>query len=261
MSIVSKLRDATLAAGIVLGAVVASGPALAAGDAAHPEAQDWHFEGVFGTVDRASAQRGLQVYLEVCGTCHGLRQVAYRNLHDLGFTEEEVKVIAANYEVTDGPNDEGEMFQRAALPSDKFVSPFANEEAAKAANNGAAPPDLSLQVKAHAGGPDYIYALLTGYKDAPADKEVPAGSNYNPYYPGGLIAMPAPLYDDGTSYTDGTNATVKQQAWDVVNFLQWAAQPEMEARKKLGFKVVIFLIILTAILFAAKRKMWSSVHH
>ena len=261
MSIVSKLRDATLAAGIVLGAVVASGPALAAGNAAHPEAQDWHFEGVFGTVDRASAQRGLQVYLEVCGTCHGLRQVAYRNLHDLGFTEEEIKVIAANYEVTDGPNDEGEMFQRAALPSDKFFSPFANEEAAKAANNGAAPPDLSLQVKAHAGGPDYIYALLTGYTDAPADKEVPAGSHYNPYYPGGFIAMPAPLYDDGTSYTDGTNSTVKQQTWDVVNFLQWAAQPEMEARKKLGFKVVIFLIILTAILYAAKRKMWSNVHH
>lgn len=261
MGIVHNLRRTAAAAGLLAAALLVPATAFGAGEAKDPDNQDWPFEGIFGSVDRASAQRGLQVYLEVCSSCHGLKQVAYRNLTDLGFTEDEVKAIAANFDVTDGPNDEGEMFDRAAIPSDKFVSPFPNAQAAQASNNGAVPPDLSLQVKAHLGGADYIYALLSGYQDPPADVEVPPGANYNPYFRGGLIAMAQPLWPDGVTYTDGTEATVEQMAWDVTNFMQWAAAPEMEERKKLGFKVVLFLIILSAILYAAKRKMWSDIDH
>ncbi|MDA0786283.1 MAG: cytochrome c1 [Proteobacteria bacterium] len=261
MGIVSKLRRTAAATGLAAAVAMVSTAALAAGEAKHPEARDWHFTGIFGTVDVASAQRGLQVYLEVCAGCHSLKHVAYRNLGALGFTEAEIKAIAANFDVTDGPDSQGEMFERPAVPSDRFVSPFANEEAAKAGNNGANPPDLTLQVKAHPGGADYIHALLTGYADAPEGVEVPAGSNYNPYFRGGFIAMPAPLAADGVEYSDGTAATVDQMATDVVNFMQWAAEPEMEQRKKTGFKVVIFLIILSALLYAGKRKMWANIDH
>lgn len=260
MGIVSKLRRCAAAAGLAAAMAMVSTSALAA-EAAEPENRDWNFEGIFGTVDVASAQRGLQVYLEVCASCHALKQVAYRNLGALGFTEAEIKAIAADFEVTDGPDDEGDMFQRPAIPSDRFVSPFPNEEAAKAANNGANPPDLSLQVKAHPAGPNYIHALLTGYADAPDGVDVPAGSNYNPYFSGGFIAMPPPLFEDGVEYSDGTAATVEQMATDVVNFMQWAAEPEMEQRKTTGFKVLIFLIILSALLYAAKRKMWANIDH
>jgi len=261
MGIVSKLRRTALVAGFAAGVAMASTAALAAGDAKHPEKLDWPFQGIFGKVDVHSAQRGLQVYLEVCAGCHSLKHVAYRNLHALGFTEPEIKAIAANFEVTDGPDSEGEMFERPAIPSDKFVSPFPNQEAAQAANNGANPPDLTLQVKAHPGGADYIHALLTGYADAPEGVDVPSGSNYNPYFAGGFIAMPPPLFEDGVEYSDGTAATVDQMATDVVNFMQWAAEPEMEQRKKTGFKVLIFLIILSAVLYAAKRKMWANIDH
>ena len=175
MGIVSNLRLAAAATGLIAATMFVSTTAFGAGDVKDPDSQDWHFEGIFGTVDRAAAQRGLQVYLEVCSSCHGLKQVAYRNLTDLGFNEEEVKAIAAEFDVVDGPNDEGEMFDRSAIPSDKFVGPFPNNAAAQAANNGALPPDLSLQVKAHIGGPDYIYALLTGYTEAPADVEGSGG--------------------------------------------------------------------------------------
>ncbi|MGB0570525.1 MAG: cytochrome c1 [Alphaproteobacteria bacterium] len=261
MGIVSKLRRTAVVVGLAAGMAMASTAAMAAGEAKDPEKLDWPFQGIFGKVDVHSAQRGLQVYLEVCAGCHSLKQVAYRNLHALGFTEPEIKAIAANFDVTDGPNDEGEMFERPAIPSDKFVSPFPNEEAAKAANNGANPPDLSLQVKAHPGGADYIHALLTGYADAPEGVEVPAGSNYNSFYPGGFVAMPPPLFEDGVEYSDGTAATVDQMATDVVNFMQWTAEPEMEQRKKMGFKVMIFMIILSALLYAAKRKMWANIDH
>ena len=261
MGIVSTLRHTAAVAGFAACASLIATSAQGAGEAKAPENQDWHFEGIFGSFDIASVQRGLQVYLEVCAGCHGLKQVAYRNLAEIGFTEAEVKAIAANFEVEDGPNDEGEMFFRAAIPSDKFVSPFPNAVAAAVANNGAAPPDLSLQVKAHPGGADYIYALLTGYEDPPADKEISDTLNYNAYFPGNAIAMPPPLFEDGVEYTDGTQATVQQMAWDVTNFMQWAAEPEMEQRKNIGFKVLLFLIILSAILYAAKRKMWSNVDH
>lgn len=254
----SQIAAVTLVAGLTL--VGAPVTAFAAGDAAHPEAQDWHFSGLFGTFDTAAVQRGLQVYLEVCASCHSLDQVAYRNLHELGFNEDEVKAIAAEYEVTDGPNEEGDMFERPARPSDRFVAPFANENAARASNNGALPPDLSLQVKAHPGGADYIFALLSGFKDAPDDVEMGDGMNYNPYFSGGQIAMAPPLFEDSVEYSDGTKATIEQMAHDVTNFLHWAAEPEMEDRKRVGWKVVLFLIVMSAILYAAKRKTWSNLH-
>ena len=261
MDIGKKISNAAAVAAVA-GLAVLSGTtlAVAAGDAERPEPQDWEFSGPFGKFDVASIQRGLQVYLEVCSSCHSLNQVAYRNLIEVGFNADEVKAIAADYEVTDGPNEEGEMFQRAALPSDGFVSPFANEQAARAANNGAMPTDLSLLAKAHPKGPDYIYAVLTGYQDPPAKFELGEGLSYNPFFSGKQIAMVAPLFEDGVEYTDGTTATVEQMAWDVSNFLQWAAEPEMEQRKRIGWKVVLFLLVLSGILYATKRKVWSSLH-
>lgn len=261
MNIGKKLTKAAAVAAVAGLAVVGGTTiAVAAGDAEKPEAQDWHFSGPFGTFDVASIQRGLQVYLEVCSACHSLNQVAYRNLIDLGFNADEVKAIAANFEVTDGPDEEGEMFERTAVPSDSFVSPFANANAARAANNGALPTDLSLLAKAHPGGTDYIHAVLTGYQDPPAKFELGEGLNYNPFFSGKQIAMAAPLFEDGVEYTDGTKATVEQMAWDVSNFLHWAAEPEMEQRKRIGWKVVLFLLVLSALLYATKRKVWSNLH-
>lgn len=222
--------------------------------------QNWSFEGVFGTFDRAALQRGLQVYLEVCAACHGLDHLYYRNLSALGYSEDEIKAIAANYEVTDGPNDEGEMFTRPALPSDRFVNPYPNPQAARAANNGALPVDLSMVVKARMGGADYVYALLTGYTDPPEGFQLLDGLHYNPYFSGKQIAMTPPLSDGLVTYADGTEATVPQMARDVVTFLAWAAEPEMEARKSLGIKVILFLLVLAAILYALKRRIWSDVH-
>ena len=235
--------------------------AVVAAEAEHPEAQDWPFNGVFAKIDVASIQRGLQVYIEVCSSCHGLKQVAYRNLIDLGFNIDEVKAIAENYEVTDGPDDNGDMYQRPARPSDKFVSPFANEKAARASNNGAFPPDLSLIVKAHPGGADYVFALLTGFKDeAPEGVELGEGMNYNPYFSGKQIAMAPPLFEDSVEYSDGTPATVENMARDITNFLQWTAEPEMEERRRIGWKVVLFMLVLTGLLYAAKRQTWAKVH-
>lgn len=240
----------------------ASVPAFAATDAKHPEPQHWQFDGMVGTFNRQSAQRGFQVYKEICAGCHGLKHIAFRNLSDLGFSEAEVKAIAASYNVTDGPNDEGEMFQRPGLPSDRFVPPFPNEKAARASNNGAFPPDLSLIVKARPDGANYLYALLTGYQEPPAHVTVPEGMHYNPYFPGGLLAMTPPLSAEGlVSYEDGTQATVNQMAHDVVNFLHWAAEPEMEQRKRMGIKVLIFLAVMTVLFYFAKKRIWSNIVH
>jgi len=226
------------------------------------EAQDWSFDGIFGTYDRAAMQRGLQVYREGCGGCHSLRLIAFRTLSALGYSEDEVKAIAAEYEVPALPNDEGEIEMRAALPSDKFPRPFANENAARAANNGALPPDLSLITKARVGGPDYLYSLLVGYEEEPPEgEEVMEGMYYNHYFPGKQIAMPPPLTEDGVEYADGTPATVEQMAHDLTTFLAWAASPEMETRKRMGIKVVLFLIVFTAMLYAVKRKVWKDVEH
>ncbi|MCG8548251.1 MAG: cytochrome c1 [Alphaproteobacteria bacterium] len=235
--------------------------AQAAGDDIEIKSRNWPFEGVFGSYDQASLQRGLQVYKEVCAACHGLRLVAYRNLEALGYTEDQVKAYAKEFEVQNAePNEEGEMFMRAGLPSDRFVSPFPNDEAARAANNGALPVDLSLIVKARANGANYLYSLLTGYQDPPQEVEGREGLSFNVSFPGQWIAMPPPLLEDGVEYSDGTKATVDQMAYDVTNFLAWAASPKLEDRKKMGLKVMIFLAVFTGLLIAVKKKVWSDVH-
>ncbi len=226
----------------------------------HPKQMKWEFDGVFGSVDRASAQRGYQVYKEICSACHSLRRVAYRNLTEIGFSEDEVKQIASEFLVSDGPNDDGEMFDRSGLPSDKFVGPYANEQAARSSNGGALPPDLSLIIKARHDGANYVYSLLTGFVDAPDNFPLASGKSYNPYFEGRQISMPAPITDDvQVDYRDGTYATKEQMVIDVTNFLQWAAEPEAEARKKMGVRTMIFLGILLIILIAAKRAVWKKV--
>jgi ubiquinol-cytochrome c reductase cytochrome c1 subunit len=223
--------------------------------------RSWSFDGMFGTFDRGSLQRGLQVYQEVCAACHSLRFVSYRNLAGIGLTNDQIKAIAAEFEVTDGPNDEGEMYTRPAKPSDRFVSPFANNNAARASNNGALPPDLSLMVKARKGGADYLHALLTGYKEVPpAGVTLGEGMQYNTFFPGNQIAMASPLSDDAVEYADGTKATMEQLATDVSTFLAWAAEPELEERKRLGIKVLLFLLVLTALMYALKRQVWKDQH-
>lgn len=239
--------------------------AQAAEGGALPE-RDWSWRGslaktFFGTFDRAQLQRGLQVYTAVCASCHGLSFVSYRNLEALGYGEDEIKGFAAGYEAQDGPDDSGEMYQRAALPSDRFVSPYPNEMAARAANNGAHPPDLSLIVKARKNGANYVYAMLTGYAEAPAGVELMDGMYYHQYFPGNQIAMPQPLYGDDVEYADGTPATIEQEAADVTAFLAWAAEPELEKRRSMGIVVLIFLIIFTGMLYAVKRRIWSDVKH
>ena len=221
--------------------------------------QKWPFNGIFGRFDESSLQRGFQVYREVCAACHGIRHVSYRDLKGIGYTNDEIKVIAADYEIVDGPNDEGEMFDREALPSDKFVGPYENDKIARLANNGAYPPDLSLIVKARANGADYLYSLLNGYKDYPENFEASEGMYYNEFYPGYQIAMPSPLMDDIVEYSDGTEATQQQIAKDVTSFLAWTAEPELEERKSLGVKTLFFLILLTIMLLGVKRKIWKDV--
>jgi ubiquinol-cytochrome c reductase cytochrome c1 subunit len=222
--------------------------------------QQWSFGGVFGTFDRASAQRGFQVYKEVCAACHAMSLLSYRNLKDLGFSEDEVKALAADYKVMDGPNDAGEMFERPARPSDFFVKPFPNEKAARASNNGAYPPDLTLIVKARNDGANYLYSLLNGYTDPPADVKLMQGMNYNKFFPGHQIAMPPPLQPNQVSYADGTQATLPQEAHDIATFLAWASEPELEVRKRTGLKTILFLIVFTGLLYAVKRKVWAAVH-
>lgn len=234
-------------------------PALAS-EAETPPAQSWPQDGMTGTFDRAALQRGYQVYRQVCSACHAMKRVSYRNLSDLGYSEDQIKGIAAEYTVTDGPNDEGEMFDRPARPSDHFKSPFPNDNAAKASNGGALPPDLSLIAKARAGGPDYIYALLTGYGEPPHGHELMAGQHWNKYMAGNVIAMPPPLSDGMVSYADGSPETVSQYAHDVAQFLTWAADPKLEERKRTGLKALLFLLVFTGIMYAAKRKIWSDLH-
>lgn len=249
------------AAGVVASALAAplATPAMAAGEV-EIAAQDWSFDGVFGTFDRAALQRGFQVYQNVCATCHALQHVAYRNLAQLGYSEDEIKAVAAEKQVTDGPNDEGEMFERPALPSDMFVSPFPNDAAARTANGGAMPPDLSLIVDARAGGADYLYGVLVGYTEAPDDVHVPDGMYYNTGFAGNQIAMPPPLFPDGVTYGDNTPATVAQQARDVTTFLAWASEPNLEERKRAGVMTILFLLVFTGLLYATKRKIWADVH-
>jgi cytochrome c1 len=225
--------------------------------------QDWSFSPPFGTFDNAQLQRGYQVYKDVCSNCHSMRLLFYRNLGEPGgpqFSPKAVEVLASQAQVTDGPNDKGEMFQRPARPSDHFRSPFANEQTARIANNGALPPDLSVIAKAREGGPDYIYALLTGYHPAPQGFEVAPGMYYNAPFPGHQIAMPPPLSDGAVAYTDGTKPTLDNYARDVSAYLMWAGEPKLEERHKTGARVMIFLIAFVVIMYLAKRVVWGRHH-
>jgi len=255
-----RILSIALAAAAVIG--LSSSVALAAGGpnaAQKPSGIEWTHSGPFGTFDRAAAQRGLVVYKEVCAGCHSLKYVAFRNLTGIGLNADEIKALAKEYDIADLDED-GEETDRPGKPSDYFPSPFANAKAAAAANGGALPPDLSLMIKARANGDNYVHALLTGYGDAPADFDVMEGLSYNPYFEGRQLAMTAPLSEDAVEFADGTPATVDQMAKDVVVFLAWAAEPTMEARKNLGVKVMIFLLIFTGLMYAVKRRVWADLH-
>ncbi|KQT82571.1 cytochrome c1 [Aurantimonas sp. Leaf443] len=246
-----------------------------------PELLNWSFAGPFGHWDVAQLQRGLQVYKEVCSACHSMNLVSFRNLEALGYNEAQIKTFAAEYQVQDGPNAEGEMFERAGIPTDRFPSPFANPEAAAAANNGAAPPDFSLIAKARAvergfptfvfdiftqyaeGGPDYIHALLTGYgEEPPAEITIQEGTHYNPYYIGGpALAMAQPISDGQVTYSDGAPQTVDQYSRDVSAFLMWAAEPHLAERKATGMVAFVFLVVFAGLLYAVKRRVYAGVPH
>jgi ubiquinol-cytochrome c reductase cytochrome c1 subunit len=236
--------------------------ANAASDGAVLLKNDWSFKGLFGKFDRAALQRGYQVYSEVCSGCHSMKYVSYRNLAESGgpeFTEAQAKAIASNFEVTDGPNADGEMFIRSAKLSDKFVMPYQNIKAAQAANGGAYPPDMSVLAKARSGGVDYIYSVLLGYEDPPSSVTLDDGVYYNKYMYGNKIKMSKPLMDDLVEYNDGTKATEEQMAKDVTTFLMWTAEPHLEARHKMGFRAITYLIILTILVYFSMKKIWSRI--
>ena len=223
---------------------------------------DWSFKGLFGKFDRGSLQRGYQVYSEVCAGCHSMKYLSYRNLSEKGgpeFSVEQVKAIASSFEVTDGPNEDGDMFTRPAKLSDKFVKPYENEKAAQAANGGAYPPDMSVLAKARSGGADYLYSLLLGYEAPPSGTTLDEGVYYNKYMYGNNIRMAKPLDDGLVEYSDGTTASEEQMAKDVVTFLMWTAEPHLESRHKMGFKAIVYLIILTILVYFSMKKIWSRV--
>jgi ubiquinol-cytochrome c reductase cytochrome b/c1 subunit len=255
--------------------------ANAAEDTPTIDRQSWSFSGPFGTYDRAQLQRGYHVYKEVCAACHGMSMIAFRNLAQPGgpgFTEAQAKSVAAEYKITDGPNDKGEMFERPGRLSDHFPSPDANEQAARARFNGALPPDLSVIAKARGvesgvargllniitqyqeGGPDFLYAYLTGYAKPPAGEKLTPTQHWNRVFPGHKTQMPPPLTDGQVEYTDGTPATVAQYSRDVSAFLMWTAEPHLEARKRIGFQVMIFLLIYAGLAYYTKKKVWADLH-
>jgi ubiquinol-cytochrome c reductase cytochrome b/c1 subunit len=275
-------RNARLLVPALLAAclIAPSAPSHAA-EQEHPPRLSWSFSGPFGMFDRAQLQRGLKVYREVCQTCHAMSMVSFRNLAEPGgpgFTAAQAAAIAAEYKIQDGPNDQGEMFECPGRLADHFPSPFPNDAAARAANNGTVPPDFSVLAKARTyergfpwfifdiftqyqeQGPDYIVALMKGYEDAPQGFQLPSGTQYNKYFPGHALAMPPPLTDDRVEYSDGTPATIEQHAKDVAAFMVWAAEPHMEARKRIGFQVMIFLLVFAGLLYFTKKKVWASVH-
>ena len=235
---------------------------IAAGENSPLLKTDWSFKSFFGKFDRASLQRGYQVYTEVCASCHSMKYLSYRNLAEKGgpeFSLDQAKAIASNFEVTDGPNNDGEMFTRPAKLSDKFVMPYANEQEAKVSNGGAYPPDMSVLVKARAGGADYIYSVILGYEDPPEGMKLDDGVYYNKYMYGNKIKMPPQLYDDLVTYVDGTPATPEQMAKDVTTFLAWTAEPKLEERHKFGFRAISYLIILTILVYFSMKKIWSRI--
>ena len=256
----SNLKTLLLIASLFL---LSSARLYSAGGEAEPLKVDWSFKGITGKFDRASLQRGFQVYKEVCSSCHSMQYLSYRNLGEPGvpeFSQQEVKAIAASVEITDGPNDQGEMFTRPGRPADKFKNPYPNVKASTAANGGAYPPDMSVLVKARPGGSNYIYSVLVGYEDPPEGVSLDDGVYYNKYMIGNKIKMSSPLSDDIVEYSDGTQATVDQMAKDVTTFLTWAAEPELEERHRTGVKVIIYLVLLTILVYLSMKRIWSRVN-
>ncbi len=239
----------------------ASIAAMAHEEQVHLTRMDWYFDGFFGKFDRAAIQRGFQVYREVCSACHSIKRIRFADLSKVGFSVEEIKALAKQYEVSDGPNEEGQMFKRSALISDKIPSPYSNDNEARSANGGSLPPDLSLIIKARPDGANYVYSLLTGYTKTPSGMDVSDGQYYNAYFPGNKISMPPPLSDGQVVYeaNGGHKATIEEMSKDVVYFLQWAAEPEMEDRKSMGLKVMLFLAIMTVIFYATMKQLWKDV--
>ena len=246
-----------MAAALLVGAATAP---VRAQEAPTPPAQHWSFDGPFGTFDLAAAQRGFQVYSEVCALCHSMQYLHYRDLAGIGLSNDQIKAIAAAVTVPQGVDDQGQPKEGPATPASQFRSPYPNDQAARAALNGALPPDLSLIVNAREGHADYVYAILTGYADPPPGMQMQDGMNYNKMFPGHQIAMPPPLQDGRVTFADGTPATVEQMAHDVVTFLSWAANPEMVERKQIGWRWVLFFLIMTGLTYAVKRKVWADVH-
>ena len=223
---------------------------------------EWSFKGLFGKFDRGALQRGYQVYSEVCSSCHSMKYLSYRNLAEKGgpeFSEAQAKAIAASFEVTDGPNADGEMFTRPGKLSDKFVMPYENVKAAQAANGGAYPPDMSVLVKARKGGVDYIYSLLQGYVDPPPGVKLDEGVYYNKFMYGNKIKMSNQLSNGLVEYSDGKEATVEQMSKDVTTFLMWTAEPHLESRHRMGFKAIVYLIIFTILVYFSMKKIWSRI--
>ncbi|XP_061335078.1 cytochrome c1, heme protein, mitochondrial [Pezoporus flaviventris] len=244
-----------LAAG---GGTLALGSALAAGELElHPPTFPWSHSGALAALDHASLRRGFQVYRQVCSACHSLEYVAFRNLIGVSHTEAEAKALAEEVQVLDGPDENGEMFLRPGKISDYFPKPYPNAEAARAANNGALPPDLSYIVNARHGGEDYVFSLLTGYCEPPAGVTVREGLHYNPYFPGQAIGMAPPIYSEVLEYDDGTPATMSQIAKDICTFLRWAAEPEHDHRKRMGLKMLMISGLLISLLYYLKRHKWS----
>ncbi|HVC61697.1 MAG TPA: cytochrome c1 [Acetobacteraceae bacterium] len=259
MRAVRSIFTCVLLGGLAAGGIAAA-PALAQ-DAPTPPHQQWSWEGPFGTYDLAAAQRGFQVYSEVCSACHSMKELHYRDLAGIGLSPRQIKAIAAAVTVPDGVDDQGSPKEAPGTPGSQFRSPFPNDQAARAALNGALPPDLSEIVNAREGHADYVYAILNGFSDPPPGFKLQAGLNYNEYFPGHQIAMPQPLHDGQVTYADGTPNTVPQMAHDVVTFLAWAANPELVQRKQIGWRVVLFLVVMTGLTYAVKRKVWADVEH
>jgi ubiquinol-cytochrome c reductase cytochrome c1 subunit len=254
-----RVLGAVAGTGVATAAAVYNSAVFASDGVLAPTKMPWDFDGYLTTYDAGAIRRGHQVYSQVCASCHGLRAIAYRNLVGVCYSEEEAKAMAEDVEFADGPNDEGEMFDRPGKLSDYFPSPYPNEEAARFANNGAYPPDLSLITKARVGGADYVFALLTGYKDVPAGLQPRDTQYYNPYFPGGWIGMPQPINEGAVEYEDGTSPTVTQMAKDVCVFLTWAAEPEADERKLMGFKMMSALTVLFGFTWWYKRRTWSVI--
>ena len=253
------MKKIILAAAAAL--LLAAPAALDAAEHSAPPTEQWSFNGVLGKFDRQQLQRGFQVYKDVCAACHSLQYVSFRNFEALGYSEEQIKALAAQYEVDDGPDENGEMFKRKAKAADRLPKPFANDVLARLANGGVLPPDLSLMTKARVGGPDYVYHLLMGYEDPPAGVQMMDGLSYNKYFAGNQIAMSKQVQDGLVTYADGAPNTAADIARDVTAFLHWAAEPQLDARHSTGVRVLLYALLFTVLAYFYKRRLWAKIKH